>query len=133
MRREVGTQRETSMRRQAVERAIGDEERTLAEAIALLRERAPWDHWPTHVRRALEVALDEPTTAGTLGTSAWQARVLRRHLFGPDTWSSPFPIPARPRWIETRRAERLRADLPALVPLRAGRYLVSQEDGSPRR
>ncbi|MGO9180993.1 MAG: hypothetical protein ACLQBX_17960 [Candidatus Limnocylindrales bacterium] len=112
------------MLREDVEQAIEDEERTLTQAAGLLRSRAPWDHWPLSVRRALELALDEPPTSET---SAQQARVLRRHLFGPDTWSSPFSAPDQPTWIEIRRSERLRADLPRLVSLRAGAYLATRQ------
>ncbi len=113
-----------------VEQAIEDEERTLTGAVALLRAHTPWDRWPVPVRRALELALDEPASSET---SARQARVLRRHLFGPDTWSSPFPVPARPARIEVRRAERLRSDLPRLVSLRSGAYLTVRETNDPRR
>ena len=106
-----------------VEQAIADEERTLAEAAALLRARVPWDRWPAQPGRALALALVEPPSSET---SAFQARVLRRHLFGPAIWRSPFPSPADPAPIEIRRAERLRSDLPRLVRLRAGRYLIEQ-------
>ena len=115
------------MRREEIEQAIQDEDKTLAQVAGLLRSRVPWARWPLPVRRALEIALDEPITSET---SAWQARVLRRHLFGPDTWGSPFPAPELPTWIEIRRAERLRADLPRLVSLRAGAYLASRSSTS---
>jgi len=111
------------MLREDVEQAIEDEERTLTQAVALLRSRAPWSRWPLPIRRALELALDESTSSGT---SAQQARVLRRHLFGPDTWSSPFSTPAHPTRIELRRSERLRVGLPRLVSLRAGTYLANR-------
>ena len=116
------------MRRDDIERAIEDEEQTLTLAVGLLRSRAPWRRWPVRVRRALELALDEPTTPET---SAWQARVLRRHLFGPEAWDSPLPVPPRASWIEIRRAERLRVDLPRLVPLRAGTYLMNGGEARP--
>ena len=111
------------MRREEIEQAIQDEEQTLTQVAGLLRSRVPWARWPLPARRALEIALDEPITSET---SAWQARVLRRHLFGPDTWGSPFAAPELPTWIEIRRAERLRADLPRLVSLRAGAYLATR-------
>ncbi len=118
------------MRRETVEQAIEDEEQALTEVIELLRSRVPWSRWPPPVRRALQIALEEPEISGT---SAWQARVLRRHLFGPNVWSSPFPMPSRPTWMDVRRAERLRVDLPRLVPLRAGGYLVQRGVDAPRR
>lgn len=111
------------MSSELVEQAIADEEQTLAEAVSLLRARVLWERWPTQAGRALALALVEPPASET---SAFQARVLRRHLFGPTVWRSPFPLPDHPTPIEIRRAERLRSDLPRLVRLRAGRYLIDQ-------
>ena len=109
------------MSRDSVERVIADEERILAEALSLLQARVPWDRWPAPTAGALALALVEP--AGS-ETSAWQARVLRRHLFGPPVWRSPVPVPDDPAPIEIRRSERLRFDLPRLVRLRAASYLA---------
>jgi hypothetical protein len=109
------------MSRESVDRVIADEERTLAEAASLLQARVPWDRWPDQTARALALALADPPGSES---SVWQARVLRRHLFGPQTWRSPLPVPAVPAAIEIRRSERLRSDLPRIVRLRAGRYLI---------
>ena len=108
----------------AIEHAIEDEEQTLAETATLLRSAVAWSRWPVAARRALALALDEG--AAESETSAWQARILRHHLFGPDAWNSPLRAPSRPATIDIRRAERLRIDLPRLASLRAGAYLTTR-------
>lgn len=105
-----------------VEQAIGDEEQALAHVAELLLTKRAWLGWPAPLRRALALAVDEQRTGSEI--SAWQARVLLHHLFGPDVWRSPLPQPVRTSPGDLRRAERLRADLPRLVKLRAGEHLA---------
>jgi hypothetical protein len=50
---------------------------------------------------------------------------LRRHLFGPaDRIPDQITVQREPSSRDRRRAERLRADIPARVRYRAGMYLL---------
>lgn len=110
------------MTRAEVEAAIDDEERVLSEVASLIRAGAPWKKWPLTARRALMLAIDESAT--TTATSAWQARMLRRHLFGPGYGSVTFSLSRSRSHATIRYAERVRSNLARLVPLRSGCYLT---------
>jgi hypothetical protein len=102
------------MPRAEVERRLLDEEDVLERVASLLAQGISIRDWPGEQVAALRRAISEE---GLRATEADKAFALRRHLFGsvvPD-------LPAGSRNpLEGRRAERLRADLPKLVPLRAG-------------
>lgn len=100
-------------------RAVADEEATLAEVVGLIRAGLGLDEWPDRPRRALLLALlDAPLPRA----EAWKQVALARHLFGrpPDRLGDHLAMPDSPSWQERRRAERVRADLPAHVRLRGG-------------
>jgi hypothetical protein len=94
--------------------ALLDEETTLAQAVSLLMRRAPIGEWPDEIVGALRRAMSED---GLRPAEADKAFALRRHLFGT---AAPGLGAGAAHPAEGRRAERLRADLPKLVPLRAG-------------
>lgn len=104
-----------------VESAIRDEELALATVARLLAEQISLEAWPEKVREALRLALDE---TGLAGPEAWKVVTLRRHLFGPAATVPASLAAATSPSGERRLAERLRADLPALIGLRAGVYLT---------
>ena len=104
-----------------VEAAIADEERVLGEVARLLEARVPLAAWPDSSRRAFGHAVAEPTVAGP---ASWQRAALCRHLFGSAA-AVPGAVAAIPTdAADVRAAERLRADLVGIVPLRAGVYLA---------
>jgi len=72
---------------------------------------------------ALVLALTDATMSGT---ESWKAVTLRRHLFGPtDRIPDELTMQREPSSRDRRRAERLRADVPARVRYRAGAHLLS--------
>lgn len=94
--------------------AIVHETDILVRAVNLLNARTPLDKWPVEVRQSFLGAL-----APSVGLAeSRKALVLKRHLFrgGPA-------VTGDERLARTAAAERLRADLPGLVPLGAGCYL----------
>ncbi len=104
------------MTRAEVERRLIDEEEVLAAVASLLRTGTPLRHWPEALAPTLLRAITED---GLRLTEADKAFALRRHLFADHPVElSPPSRPCDPR--QARRAERLRADLASLVPLRAG-------------
>lgn len=105
-----------------IERAILDEEAMLGQVARLLERGADLAGWPEAERTALALALEDPSMS--LGET-WKAVALRRHLFGP-TAAVPAHLAASRKQspLDQRRAERLRAGLPALVRYRAGSYLL---------
>ena len=105
--------------RSDVEAAISDEEETLGRVVELVRRRAPIQTWPPEDRIALGLAF---LAEGLAPTERLKVTVLGRHLFGPRGWEvgRQFgPLPDEPTERQLRRADRIRADLPTLVPLRA--------------
>lgn len=104
-----------------VEHAIADEQARVAQVVELLRARTALAVWPAHARTALLLALAEPDLDRS---EEWKAATLRRHLFGPAHLPRFASLHA-PTAAERRFAERLRSDVPACLPLRAGAYLVA--------
>ena len=105
-----------------IERAIVDEERALDQLAGLLEDRSELASWPEELRAALALAL----TDGTMSRAeSWKAVALRRHLFGPvDRIPGELTMQREPTATDRRRAERLRADIPARVRYRAGAHLL---------
>jgi len=102
------------MTRAEVERRLLDEEDVLERVASLLAQGISIRDWPEQLIVALRRAICED---GLRSTEADKAFALRRHLFGSVAPELPAGA-TNP--LEGRRAERLRADLPKLVPLRAG-------------
>lgn len=109
--------RDQAMRvvRRLVEDALLDEQRVLVALVVAITSGNPIHDWSLELRAALALALS--VEDGNPG-EARKARSLRRHLAGPDARPWPEP-PSAPTEQERRRAERIRADLAHLVPLRA--------------
>lgn len=107
--------------RAEVEAAIADEERVLGEVARLLEARVPWSAWRESSRRVFARAV---ASTGLAGPESWKRLALCRHLFGP-TAAIPAAVAAIDvATADVRSAERLRADFPAVVGLRAGAYLA---------
>jgi hypothetical protein len=106
-----------------VEQAVIADEQALDRAIELLERGTDLASWPEELRTALLLALTDPAMSRTEG---WKAVALRRHLFGP-TGCLPdrFDAEHHPSAADRRRAERLRAGLPALVRYRGGKHLLA--------
>ena len=106
-----------------VERAIVDEEALLELVAGLLRRRTEIGGWQEDARTALALALADPSMSHT---ESWKAVTLRRHLFGPKGLvpEELAAVPPHPDAVQRARAERVRADLPALAKYRAGAYLL---------
>jgi len=105
-----------------VERDIAADEAMLEQVAGLLESGADLAAWPTDVRIALALALEDGSMSDT---EAWKAVTLRRHLFGPagvvpEQIASIRDRPAAAR----RRAEGLRAGLAARVRYRVATYLL---------
>jgi hypothetical protein len=108
--------------RSGIEQAILDEEAVLEQVAGLLEAGSELASWPEEIRVALGLAL---TDAAMSRTESWKAVVLRRHLFGPvDRIPDQIIVQREPSSRDRRRAERLRADLPARVRYRAGVHLL---------
>ena len=105
-----------------LERRILDDESILEQIARLLESGADLAAWTEDMRNALALALEDGSMSRT---ESWKAVTLRRHLFGP-AGVVPDQIAAsrEPSAIDRRRAERLRAGLPARVRYRAGMYLL---------
>jgi hypothetical protein len=109
--------------RSDIEQAILDEEAVLEQVAVLLEAGSAVASWPEDLRAALALALTDPVMSRTEG---WKAVTLRRHLFGPaDRVPEHLAMPQEPSSRDRRRAERLRADIPARVRYRAGMYLLN--------
>jgi hypothetical protein len=89
----------------------------LEECLELLRRKVPLEAWPAEVRNAFLAALDAESGSPP---ERQKARDLRRHLFRDR------PLPMEPIIDRTTAAERVRADLIALVPLGAGLHLAGR-------
>jgi hypothetical protein len=106
-----------------VEQAVLDDEQALDRAVELLENGTDLTGWPEELRTALLLALADPAMSRTEG---WKAVTLRRHLFGPtDRLPDHLDTTHEPSGAERRRAERLRAGLPALVRYRGGKHLLA--------
>ena len=112
-----------TMTRAEVEAALAEEDAVLGAIVRLVRGAVPWRDWPSADRDALSVALRE---TGLGDVEAGKARALARHLFGPMEREWSTEIPARPSERTERNAERVRADLAAKVPLRAGLAILRE-------
>ena len=101
-----------------VGREIADDEAMLEQVAGLLESGADLAAWPTDVRSALALALEDGSMSET---EAWKAVTLRRHLFGP-AGVVPEQIAAirDPPAAARRRAE----GLPARVRYRVATYLL---------
>lgn len=110
---------------------IEDAEQALAAVARLIESATPLAAWPDDLRAALALAL---ACEGVGLAEGWKAVALRRHLFGPRGAPADLgPPPAAPDARTRRRAERLRADLPALVNHRAGQTLLARSGRVPAR
>ena len=108
--------------RAEIELALLDEERVLDQVAHLVEGGVELARWPEDLRTALALAL---TDVDVPRAESWKAVTLRRHLFGPaDRIPDQLVPPRQPSGTERRRAERLRADVPARVRYRAGTYLL---------
>src|ERR1051326_8382884 len=106
------------MARALAEQALIDDERALEQVAGLLERGDGLAGWPEDLRTALVLAL---TDAAMSPTEGWKAVTLPRHLFGPSDAVPPnFVLEREPSTLDRRRAERLRAGIPALVRYRAG-------------
>src|SRR5688572_24437123 len=92
-----------------------DETIILERCLELLDGKPPLDRWPLEARDAFLGALGQHD--GT-PPERQKARDLHRHLFRDRAFSPPTATKGSPA------AERVRADLIALVPLGAGCYLA---------
>jgi hypothetical protein len=104
------------------EREIADDESMLEQVAGLLESGSDLAAWPTDVRIALALALEDGSMSDT---ESWKAVTLRRHLFGPtgvvpEQIASIRDLSAAAR----RRAEGLRAGLPARVRYRVATYML---------
>jgi hypothetical protein len=105
-----------------VEREILEEESVLEQIALRLESRRDLAEWTEAMRTALALALEDGSMSRT---ERWKAVVLRRHLFGPaGAVPDQIAIPGQPSDVDRKRAERLRAGLPARVRYRAGMYLL---------
>ena len=108
--------------RDDVERAIIDDESMLEQVAGLLESGSDLAGWPEDPRHALALALED---ASMSGTETWKAVTLRRHLFGPAGVVPEQLASIRdPSAAARRRAEALRAGLPARVPYRVATYML---------
>jgi len=105
-----------------VERGILDEEAILEQIARLLESASDLAAWTEDLRTALGLALEDGAMSRT---ERWKAVTLRRHLFGP-AGAVPDQLAAlrASSAVDRKRAERLRAGLPARVRYRAGMYLL---------
>lgn len=108
--------------RDDVERSLLRQADQLESVVTNILGRVPWDEWSGEDRQSLVQALNPH------GRSAFEqakARNLARHLFRGDT-----PVfrseDTEQETANDPSAERLRADLPGLLPLGSGRYLLGQ-------
>lgn len=108
--------------RSDIEQALVEDEAVLEQVACLLEAGSELFSWPEDLRAALALALID---AAMSRTESWKAVVLRRHLFGPaDRIPDHLTMPREPSALDRRRAERLRAGVPARVRYRAGMYLL---------
>jgi hypothetical protein len=114
--------------RSEIEQALLDEEEALERVAGLIETSTALVSWPEDLRAALALAL---TDAAMSRTESWKAVTLRRHLFGPgDRIPDLITGQREPSSRDRRRAERLRADIPACVRYRAGMYLLDAPQAS---
>jgi phage tail protein X len=108
--------------RSGVEQALLEDEAVLEQVACLLEAGSGLSSWPEDLRAALALAL---TDAAMSHTESWKAVTLRRHLFGPtDRIPDHLAMPRETLALDRRRAERLRAGIPARVRYRAGVHLL---------
>ncbi len=103
-----------------LENLIVQENEILRECIDLLSRRIPLSDWPCEVRVAFLLAIRTGE-----GREAYKAFSVARHL----RINRQFPgydVPENPSSVQRRCSERIRADLPGLVKLRAGSYLQNR-------
>lgn len=95
---------------------IDSDTTSLVEIVDLFRRGLPLAEWPIVAQAVMALALhDEHATP----TETAKARRLQRHLFGD------LPPPAFVRdAVQSRRAERVRADLPGIVAFGSGLHLT---------
>jgi hypothetical protein len=112
-----------------IEHALLDEEQVLDQVASLLEAGSDLARWSEDLRAALALALVD---AEMSRTEQWKAVTLRRHLFGPaDRIPEELALQREPSATDRRRAERLRADVPARVRYRAGGYLLQSRPLAP--
>ncbi len=106
------------LNRKEIEALIAEENDILHKCANLIADSVPIDDWPDEVRIAFTMAIKK------MGTSkeAYKAFRTARHL-RIDREAFSYPVPKTSTSIQERRAERIRADLPRLVRLGAGKYL----------
>lgn len=110
--------------RSEVEQALLEDEAVLEQVARLLEAGSELASWPEDLRAALALALADATMSRP---ENWKAVVLRRHLFGPaDRVPDQLAMPRKPSALDRRRAERLRAGVPARVRYRVGVYLLKR-------
>jgi hypothetical protein len=108
--------------RAVVEREIVEDEAMLEQVAGLLESGSNFAEWPSDVRIALALALEDGSMSGT---EIWKAVTLRRHLFGPAGVVPEQIASIRdPSAAARRRAEALRAGLPARVRYRVATYML---------
>lgn len=107
-----------------IEARLTAQHAVLTAVIEHLRRREPLARWPEAHRRPFILALSQPRGAPA---EAWKVTALRRHLFG----TTELPqLDALSRAIDglgdldREASERLRAELPGLVRLRAASGLI---------
>jgi hypothetical protein len=104
-------------KREDLERFIAQENRILEECVALINRRIPLPEWPRETRIAFLLAL-QPQREGETRKAFYMARHLR--ISGRF---DQCDVPETPSALQRRCSERIRADLPGLIRLGAGRYL----------
>ena len=102
--------------RETVEGDIGSASRCLALCVEMIRDRHPIADWPEDARMAL---LSACFGAPDGDIERRKAAALRWHLFRRSAFEAFRDVPA-----DGHAAERLRADLPGLVGLGSGRFLL---------
>jgi hypothetical protein len=104
-------------KREDIERFIVHENRILEECVDLINRRVPLSEWPRETRIAFLLAL-QPREDGEIS----KAFTMARHLRIGGRFEE-YDVPETPSALHRRCSERIRADLPGLVRLGAGRHL----------
>ncbi len=103
--------------REDLESFIAHENKILEECVDLINRRIPLSEWPRETRIAFLLAL-QPRQDGETRKAFSMARHLRI-----DGRFDHYDVPETPSALQRRCSERIRADLPGLIRLGAGRYL----------